>query len=84
MTDEGKLLEFFDKRVAEIEAATGLAVLVIDPEGREEDCFAMLATPDGVPVSIVDVTNDMVGDLDRLVQGFMRNGTSRCYMQISN
>ena len=82
---ESALEEMLEQRVREIEAATGLHVSVrADPES-EDDYLAMMVTPDNTPVSIVNITDDMMGDLDRLIGSFLYNGHTRaCRMSSPN
>ena len=77
-SDEEELLEeMLEKRVREIEAATGLQVSVYEDLESEGEYLAVMMTPDKKPVSIVNITCDMMGDLDRLIGSFLHNGHTR-------
>lgn len=80
------LEEMLEERVREIEAVTGLSV-VTTWDGKEDvGCgyFAAMLTPDNKPVSVVELTDDMMDDLDRLISGFLFNGHTRSCRMSTN
>ena len=85
MSDETVLEEMLEKRVREIEAATGLYVAVREDLDSEDDYLAVMMTPDNKPAAVVNITCDMMGDLDRLIGSFLHNGHTRaCRMSSPN
>ena len=72
------LEEMLEERVREIEAVTGLSVVTVEDEAiADGGYFAMMLTPDNKPVSVVELTDDTMGDLDRLIGSFLSNGHTR-------